>query len=201
MRALVIYTHPIEGSFCSALRDTVCAALNKGGHDVRVIDLYAEGFDPVLSADERSVYNDLSRIEEEMTPKIGDHIAALRWAEALIFVYPTWWFGLPAMLKGWLDRVWLPGLTFKMPTKSLPLRPALLNVRHIVAVSTLGSPRWFWSAIIGAPGRKELLRGLRVCAHPRCRTKWMALHRMNTCSDADRSAFLASVADKIARLR
>ena len=102
MRFLVVYCHPVPESFCAAVRDAAIQALKAKGCEVRLIDLYAERFDPVMPADERRSYNDRAPVD----PTLASHIEHLKWAEAILLVYPTWWYGLPAMLKGWFDRVW-----------------------------------------------------------------------------------------------
>jgi NAD(P)H dehydrogenase (quinone) len=108
MRVLVVYCHPCPESFTAAVRDTVLATLAAAGHDVDLVDLYADGFDPTMGADERRTYHEVPRNLDPVRAYAG----RLERAEALIFVYPTWWFGLPAMLKGWIDRVWLQGFAF-----------------------------------------------------------------------------------------
>ncbi|MEM1398973.1 MAG: NAD(P)H-dependent oxidoreductase, partial [Pseudomonadota bacterium] len=104
MRVLMVYCHPVPESFAAALRDVTLGALKKAGHEVELLDLYALGFDPVISAEEHRAYLNTTM---ENHP-LQDHAKLLAWCEALVFVYPTWWYGLPAMLKGWLDRVWTP---------------------------------------------------------------------------------------------
>ncbi|MGL4976248.1 MAG: NAD(P)H-dependent oxidoreductase, partial [Bosea sp. (in: a-proteobacteria)] len=111
MRALVVYCHPVPESFTAAVRDRVLAGLAKAGHETKLLDLYAMEFNPVLGAQERRDYHTPGLNEEP----VAEHLEALKWCEMLIFVYPTWWYGLPAMLKGWLDRVWVPHATFKIP--------------------------------------------------------------------------------------
>jgi NAD(P)H dehydrogenase (quinone) len=197
MKALVVYCHPLEESFAGALKAHVLAGLGEGGHEARLIDLYAEGFNPVLTAQERLDYH-TSEVNER---NIGVHLADLRWCEALIFVYPTWWYGPPAMLKGWLDKVWVPHATFGMPEPGKPISRRLTNIRHITAISTLGSPWWWWRLVMGEPGRRILLRGLSVLCAPRCRTTWLALHQMDSVSEAKRAAFLAKVQRFSAALR
>jgi NAD(P)H dehydrogenase (quinone) len=197
MRALVVYCHPQAESFTAAVRRRVLAGLDAAGHEVRVLDLYAMGFEPVLSAQGRADYHTPGLNETE----VADHLAALRWCEALIFVYPTWWYGPPAMLKGWLDRVWVPYATFEMPKPGRPIGRVLTNVRFIAAVSTLGSPWWWWKVGMGEPGRRMLLRGLSVLCAPGCRTQWLALHRMDSVCEAKRLGFLAKVERTFAALR
>jgi putative NADPH-quinone reductase len=153
---LLVYCQPRADSFCAALRDAAAAALGAAGHAVEVRDLYAEGFEPALSPKERGGYYDEAA---NRRGRIEDHAAALRRAEALFLVYPTWWFGPPAMLKGWLDRVWLPGVAFRLGGPGV-LRPLLTNIRRIGVVTTYGSPRWLlW--LVGWPDRRLVGRGLR----------------------------------------
>jgi putative NADPH-quinone reductase len=195
VRVLLVYCHPCGDSFNAAIRDTALAALAAAGHEAKLIDLYGEGFDPVLSEQQRRDYH---------TPGLNErgieaHLDALRWCEALIFVYPTWWYGPPAMLKGWLDRVWIPHATFTMPEGNKPIGRVLTNIRTIGAISTLGSPNWWWF-LMGMPGRRILLSGLSVLCAPRCRTFWLGLHRMDGVDAAERKRFLGKVTARLARL-
>ena len=173
MRMLVVYCHPCPESFTAAVRDRAVAALGAAGHDVRLLDLHAMDFEPVMGAEERRGYHTLGDNEAP----IAAHLDALRWCEGLLFIYPTWWYGLPAMLKGWLDRVWVPHATFRMPEPGKPIGRVLTNIRFIGAISTLGSPWWWWRFWMSEPGRRTLLRGLPPLVAPRCRTLWLALHR------------------------
>ena len=127
------------------------------------------------------------------------HVAHVRWAEALVFVYPTWWYGLPAMLKGWLDRTLLPHVAFLMPDETHGIRGNLANVARIVVVTSCGAS-WWVSKVIGEPGRRTLLRGLRAICHRRCRTRYLALYRMDTVPEAARLAHLARIRRTLARL-
>jgi len=196
MRLLFIHSHPVPESFNSALCKAAVETARAKGHEVRLIDLYAEGFNPVMSTEERRAYHD----DGPPPPDVAPHIAALQWAEGLIFVYPTWWYAQPAMLKGWMDRVWRPGVTFSVPTPSEPMRPALTQVRLIGVITTLGSPWWFWTFLIGAPGRRMILRGLRFCTARRTKTFWLGLHEMDTQDAPARARYLDRVRARIERI-
>ncbi len=188
MRCLLVYCHPSPESFNAAIRDAAIAGLSTAGHEVRQLDLYAEAFDPVLGeADWRDYL-----IPEVNERPVADQLAALRWAEALIFVYPTWWYGLPAILKGWLDRVFVPHATFDVPTETTPMRPKLTHIRKLAVITTCGAP-WWWSKMIGEPGRRTILRGIRALCHRRCRRLYLALYKMDTVSADERARFLARV--------
>src|SRR3954447_10865321 len=137
MRVLVIYCHPCADSYSAALRNSVTEGLAAAGHTIEVRDLYAEGFDPVLSSGQRRAYFTSDSNALDLT----DHVVALRSCDGLVLVYPTWWFGMPAMLKGWFDRVWLPDVAFRLGGP-MALQPLLTRLRRIGVVTTYGSPRW-----------------------------------------------------------
>ena len=195
MRVLLIYCHPRADSFCAALRDAAAGALAMAGHAVEIRDLYAEAFSPGLNAEERGRYYE----QGTNLQGIEDHVAALRRAEALLLIYPTWWFGMPAMLKGWLDRVWVPGVAFDLGGPGV-LRPRLANIRRLGVVTTYGSPRWLlW--LVGWPDQRVVKHGLRPLCARRCRLDWLVLTRMDTCTKPGRERFLAKVGRRLARWR
>lgn len=196
MRLLVIHAHPVPESFNAALCRVAVTAAREAGHEVRLIDLYAEGFNPVMSAQERRGLDSAAPPPADVAP----HVEALQWAEGLIFIYPTWWYSQPAMLKGWMDRVWRPGIAFAALGPGQPIRPLLTGIRLIGVISTLGAPWWLWALVMGAPGRKVMLRGLRVCTGPGTRTFWMGLHDMDTQTQASRQRYLDRVAAQMRRL-
>ncbi|EYD75141.1 putative NAD(P)H dehydrogenase [Rubellimicrobium mesophilum DSM 19309] len=201
MRLLVVHAHPVPESFGTALFRAVTEAAAGAGHEVRAIDLHAEGFDPRLSAEERRSYNDAPPPDPALLdPTLGPHLEALRWAEGIVLVHPTWWMAPPAMLKGWLDRVWRPGVAFHADPGGGAIRPGLPQVRLLGVVTTLGSPWWAWTFLIGAPGRRMLLRGLRPCVARDARTFWLARHDMDRSTEAQRERFLAVVRRRIARI-
>lgn len=196
MKILLVVCHPDPDSFVFAAAGAAEAGLRVAGHAVDRLDLYAEGFDPVMSRTERLAYHTAGANEQ---PVFG-HLARLKAADGLLFVYPTWWYGQPAMLKGWLDRVFVPHATFSMPADNQPIRGLLDNIRFIGVVTTLGSPRWWWWWM-GEPGRRILLLGIRALCPRTCRTLWLAQHRMDEIGPEQRKAFLARVEHRMAALR
>lgn len=195
MRALVVYCNPNPQSYTAHLRDTILEAFAKKGAEVRTTDLYGENFDPVMGLEERLGYHTPGENEK----MVAAELALIKWCDTLVFVYPTWWFGLPAMLKGWLDRVLIPHATFTLPTEDLPIQPLLQNITTVVAVTTCGARRW-QSKLIGEPGRKTLLRALRYICHKRCRTRYAALYKIDTSTQGDRERYARHVNQLISRL-
>jgi putative NADPH-quinone reductase len=195
MRPLILYCHPDPGSFSAAVRDTIIHHLAQRGTEYRLIDLYAEGFDPVMCATDLAHYADTTRNRSALS----HHAEALAWCDALIFVYPTWWQGLPAMLKGWLDRVLLPGIAFDLPTDGGALRPGLRHIRAMGVFTTFGGGR-LPSLIAGQPGRRQLQRAVGMLCHPLHRRGYLALYSIDATTPARRAAHLVRVLRKLDRL-
>jgi len=190
MRALVLFAHPVETSFNAALHRATIEALSASGYDVDDCDLYAEGFNPVMSRQERLDYHD----EAICTAPVQGYVDRLRAAEALILSTPVWNYGYPAILKGFLDRIFLPGVSFKLVDGKAA--PNLQRIRKIAAVTTYGGSR-FRTIVMGDPPRRMFKRTIRALVHPLARAKYLALYDMNRNDEATRKAFLARVADEM----
>lgn len=193
--ALVVLAHPCEDSFSAALARTATESMTAAGATVEVLDLYACGFAAVMSATERAAYMSDTPISD---PMVSEHAAAVARADTLVVVYPTWWSGPPAILKGWFERVLVRGVAFELDPRSGRIRPCLGHIRHIIGISTYGSPRHYvWA--INDNGRRIVTRSLRMVAGWRTRTTWLGLYAIDTASEADRIAFMARVADRVRR--
>lgn len=195
MRVLVVYCHPVETSFVAAMRDAVLKGLEQAGHETRLIDLYAENFDPRFSAHEHAIYADA----EVNQAGLETHIEHLKWAEGIVFVFPTWWYDMPAMLKGWLDRVWVPGVAFGLPPNGGMIRPKLHNIRLIAAVTSCGAS-WWWSKLVGEPHRRILMRGMRALCGRNCKQLWLGCYQMDSATSMKRGRYLETVRRRMARV-
>ncbi len=193
MRAVVIVANPNSSSFSHAIAARLREGLEASGHDVIVHDLYAEGFRAAMSAEEREAYHgDVPVID----PLVIEHITDLRDAHTLVFVYPTWWSSLPAVLKGWLERVMVPGVGFVFDERH-KVRPGLTNVKRLVGIATYGSS-WRSVKLINDNGRRTILRALRLSTSVRTRSTWLPLYGMDSLDPSDRERFLVKV-DRLAR--
>ena len=190
MRILVVWAHPLSDSYSAALKNRAVTALETAGHDIDLLDLYAEDFDPVLSAQERRDYHEIGPNLANVRP----YVEQLRAAEGLLLIFPTWSFGYPAILVGWLQRVWIPGVAFGLrgDEEGGPIIPGILDIRRVAAITTTGSPWWYvWA--VGNPAKRVLKRGHRVMFAKGCRTKWLDLNNMNKDSPSKRKKFLEKV--------
>lgn len=187
MRILYLYCHPLEDSFHAAVMRDAVATLREKGHEVDLCDLYAEGFDPVLTAERRRNYHDVSKNREGLE----EHVARLQAAEALVVQFPTWCFGLPAMLKGWFDRLLMPGVAFDISDPA-NVKPMLGHLRHIVGISTYGRQRWV-AMYVGDPPRKVITRYLPRLTSGRAKVQYHALYHMNVATPEQRQGFIARI--------
>lgn len=193
MRTLVVFCHPDPGSFVAAVKERAVEVLRAAGDEVRVTDLYAEDFDPLFSADERARH-----LEVGAHPTVAQHVVDLQWCSQLVLVYPTWWSGQPAMLKGWIDRVWVRGAAWDLPVGENRVRGRLRNVRRIVAVTTHGSSKLV-NSVQGEAGKRVVTRTLRAVCHPLARTRWIAMYGVDVATDAQRRVFLDRVSRELGR--
>lgn len=183
MHVLVVYAHPVETSFVASLHRTVVDTLLARGHTVDDCDLNAEGFDPILSRQDRLTYHDTAVNQLRVAPEVE----RLKAAEALVFVYPVWNFGFPAILKGYLDRVWLPGVSFAIHPQG-PLELTLRHVRRLGAVCTYGGERWR-ALLMGDPPRRLVRRMIRAHVASGSPCDYLACYDMNHAAPARRAAF------------
>lgn len=190
MKVLVLFAHPVPESFSSALHDKVVTSLENKGWDVDDCDLNAEGFSPVLTAEERRNYHD----EEINTVPVQTYVDRVRAADALVLVFPVWNFGYPAILKGFMDRVFLPGVSFKLVDGKVTGN--LRNITRLAAVTTYGGDR-FRAFLAGDPPRRSITRSLRYLVSPGAKTRYLALYNMNLASNAQREAFLTRVSKEM----
>ncbi len=184
-RALVLFAHPCPESFSAALHGTVVKTLSQRGWDVDDCDLNAEGFSPVLTEAERRGYHE----EPENIGPVAQYVDRVRAAEALVMVFPVWNFGYPAILKGFLDRVFLPGVSFRLEDGKV--KPNLTHIRKLAAVTTYGGSRTR-AFLVGDPPRKCVTRAVWHVCRPQ-KMRYLALYDMNRATDAARGAFLGRV--------
>ena len=148
-RILMILGTPKTSSLCHALGEAYAQGACNEGHVVRQLKLGELSFDPVL----RDGYDQSQALE----PDLLEAQRQIHWAEHLVFVYPVWWGGLPALLKGFFDRVFLPGFAFKYRGRS-QLWDKLLSGRTADLLVTLDTPPWYFRWIYGAPAHRQMTR-------------------------------------------
>lgn len=193
MRVMVLHAHPVETSFNRSLFNTVTETLKSNGHEVDPVNLYAEGFDPVLSREDRLRYHD---VPENVTPALKPYVDRLHAAEALVVVFPVWNYGFPAILKGYFDKVFMPGVSFILQggdeTDKGKLVPNLRNIRKVAFVTTYGGDR-LRTIVMGDPPRRMAKRWGWVTFGGWLPPKYLALYDMNNATPERLSGFVERV--------
>lgn len=187
MRVLVVYAHPLDTSYLAAVHRRAVEALRESGHEVDDLDLYAERFDPVLSPGQMRSYVEPNRNIREVEP----YVARLRSADALAVVFPVWFDGLPAILQGYFQRVFLPGVATLIDDKGL-FHPNLSNLGRLTAVCAYGERR----ADVARkhdPARRFMRDNIGALIDPSGRFEYLAIYGMDSASAARRKAFIMRV--------
>lgn len=148
-RILVILGHPDSNSFCGAMANAYVEGANAAGSEVRMIAVGDLSFDPVL----HKGYNAIQALE----PDLVAARESIMWAEHIVFVYPIWWGAMPALLKGFIDRIFLPGFAFKYREGS-QLWDRLLAGRSAHLLVTMDTPAWFYRWVYRMPGHNQMKR-------------------------------------------
>ena len=190
MRVLVLFAHPVESSLGAALHTKVVETLRGRGHTVDDCDLNAEEFDPVMTRQDRIDYYNLAINRRRVAP----YVDRLQAADALVFSFPVWNMGFPAILKGFVDKVFLPGVSFNLKDDGSYV-PCLHNIKRLGAVCTYGGSR-LSTVLMGDPPRRFLKRTMRLNCAPGARCDYLALYDMDHTKLEHRIKFLKAVEAK-----
>ena len=197
MKVNVVYAHPAADSYQASLHQRILRALSARGDEVIDFDLYAMQFNPAMGEEEWRGHDEPSR---PPPPDLKVYIDALQWADACVFCFPTWWLGMPAILKGYFDRVWRPGVAFEQPPDGGLIKPALRNLTRMGVVTTCGAPWYYNKLLMQDPARKVLLRGLKAtCGGLGVRHLYLAQHSVYDISPEAREKFAQKVEQQFAR--
>jgi putative NADPH-quinone reductase len=189
MRALLVRAGGDEQRVVAAAAEAAARALVAAGHRVDVVDLDVEAFRAAMTAEERAAYHSEQPILSETVRR---HAELVRHAELLAFAFPSRGLGLPAVLKGWLERVLVPGVAFHLDERTNRVVADLRHVRRVVGITAYDEPRWR-VRLLNDGGRRTLLRALVMLCHRPCRRTWLGLYRAPDASaDAER-AFLSRI--------
>ena len=191
MTTTIIYAHPYEKSFNHAILERVQELLRAKGETYKLIDLYKDGFNPVYTKEEPALFNQ----GEALDPLVKQYQEILVNTRRLIFIFPIWWADMPAIVKGYLDKVLLKTFAY-VENPSTGLLQGLLNIDEAMVISTSTAPtfylRYFCGNTIGGAMLGHTLKGVGAK-----RRRWVNCARANKTTDAKRKAFLEELAKHI----
>lgn len=172
-------------------RNRAIAGFEAGGHEVRLLNLIADGFDPIVNADQWAAHA-AAGLPDGLA---GTYAETVMWSDTLVFVYPTIWGGQPALLKGWLDRVFTNGVAYDIVPGASRISGRLKQIDRIMVITTYSTKRWR-SRLHGEPGKKVMKRGVRALCGLTARSSWLALHGVQSGRAGTRSFAKRSLADR-----
>ncbi|MCG8477813.1 MAG: NAD(P)H-dependent oxidoreductase [Spirochaetales bacterium] len=196
MHAFILFDHPHEKSYCHALLDAAIAGLGEAGHTYDLVDLNREDFDPVMRLEDLKLYGE----GRSSDPTVADYQRRIDAADHLVMVFPVWWEVMPALSKGFLDKVLLPGWSFEETTGMVP--KGLLSRLRATVVTTMGFPTWYYRLFFGNALKGALLQGtFGFVGIPRRRRTWINIGNVGRISEATRARRLEAVRRHFAGLR
>ena len=199
MKTLIIYNHPHEGSFCSAIRDAVVTGLENGGHRHKIINLDADGFDPVMREKDLGAFVQASRNPDKeiegLDPLVQVYVDKMRWAERIVMIFPIWWMTMPAMMKGFVDKVIFPGLVYKMEGGQLVSQ--LSRLKQVVVITTMNTPAAIYESSFNNSIEGSLIKGTfnQIGIHD---IRWISLNMVKQVGDEKRWLWLDEIEHEFA---
>ena len=186
MRVLLIFAHPTRQSFCGSILSVVLDELAASGCEFEFLDLYSEKFSPVLQESEWRAY------EQAPDPSIRGYVEQLRRSDGLIWIFPTWNYGQPAILKGYIDRVWKPNVAFRIDASRAVHFDQFDNLKFFIVATTFGAS-WFVNALCGNPSRRAVASGLRRHFPRWSSFGWLPIYNLDKSSSPKAERYLAKV--------
>ncbi|MGG5370882.1 NAD(P)H-dependent oxidoreductase [Enterococcus sp. AZ196] len=188
MKTVIVYNHPYNGSFCHALLEAAVAGSEKAGNTVDVIDLDSDNFDPVMTGADLLAF----RNHEMIDWKAKEYVARIRQADHLVFIFPIWWELMPAMMKGFIDKVIFPGSTYSYTKSGYGMNTLLTNLKTATVITTMNTPKIMYSTIYGNALKKAMVKGtLKKSGFKN--VHWVSFNMVKSSKEATRKKWLAKV--------
>ncbi|MBB6459037.1 NAD(P)H-dependent oxidoreductase [Flammeovirga kamogawensis] len=201
MKVVIVFNHPYEKSYCNAILEAVTEGLKEANHEVDLIHLDNDEFDPVMRAKDLKAFVTGSRNPEEsyklLDPQVKDYKNRLENAEHLIFIFPIWWELMPALTKGFIDKLIFPGIAYDFNPKGNRMMKKL-NLSGVTMITTMNTPKLLYRILFGNAIKKAMLLGTFWKMGYKNR-KWINLNMVKSASDEKRKTWLVDIKRKFAK--
>lgn len=189
MKVVIVFNHPYEGSYCNAILNSVICGLQQAKHETDIINLDKDGFNPVMTAQDLKAFRDKKAID----PKVIEYKQRLEKAGHAIFIFPIWWELMPAMMKGFIDKVIFPGVAYDYINGSnTRMKPLLTNIKGVTVITTMNTPKILYRIIFGNPIQKALMIGTFWKLGYKNR-KWISFNMVKQVSTEKRKLWLSKL--------
>lgn len=192
MRVAIVFNHPYAGSYCNAILDAVTEGLRKGQHEIDLIHLDKDNFNPVMTSADLKAFRDKKPID----PKVIEYKERLEKADHLIFIFPIWWELMPAMTKGFIDKVIFPGVAYDYANKeNTRMKPLLEKLKSVTVITTMNTPKWLYFLLFGNAIKKALIVGTFFKMGYKNRN-WISFNQVKAATPEKRAKWLIDLENK-----
>lgn len=181
----IIYAHPYNGSFNNGILERVVKAHEDKGKKYQVIDLNKEEFNPVFTKEELALFSK----GRSNYSKVLEYQEYIKNSDEVVFIFPIWWSSMPAILKGFLDKVLLVDFAYTMGKSGL--KGKLNQIKKSTVITSAEAPKWYIKYIIGS-GLKDLLNG-SIRGTGMAKAKWLHIDFIKGSKEEKREKFLNKV--------
>ncbi|GAA4178285.1 NAD(P)H-dependent oxidoreductase [Sphingobacterium ginsenosidimutans] len=196
MRIAIVFNHPYEGSYCNAILNAVTKGLQKAQHQIDLIYLDKDGFNPVMTSADLKGFRDKKPVD----PKVIEYKERLEKADHLIFIFPIWWELMPALTKGFIDKVLFPGVAYDYTNKTnTRMKPLLDNIKGLTMITTMNTPNWLYWLLFGNAIKKAVIMGTFWKMGYKNR-KWISFNQVKAVTQEKRATWLVNLEKRFARL-
>lgn len=201
MKTLIVYYHPYEGSYCHAILKAVQDGLKRGGHPHKTIDLLRDAFDPVMHKKDLQAFAVYGRTgditQSEVDPLVLHYKKKLEWAERIVMIFPVWWMNVPAMIKGFIDKVIFPGVAYNMVGPELVTR--LHSLKQVTIISTMNTPVDVYRDMFNNSLEGSLIKGTfnQIGVH---NVEWISINMVKQSGAEKRKMWLDEIEERFVRM-
>ena len=196
MKVTIVFNHPYEGSYCNAILNAVIKGLQKANHEIDLIHLDKDNFNPVMTSADLKAFIDKKPID----PKVIEYKQRLEQADHLVFIFPIWWELMPALTKGFIDKVIFPGVAYDYKNASnILMKPLLTNIKSVTMITTMNTPGWLYWLLFGNAIKKAMLLGIFFKMGYKNR-KWITFNKVKMVTQEKRTAWLTKLEKRFASL-
>ncbi|PKQ61383.1 NAD(P)H-dependent oxidoreductase [Labilibaculum manganireducens] len=189
MKVVIVFNHPYEGSYCNAILNSVTGGLQQANHDIDIINLDKEGFNPVMTSQDLKAFRD----KQPVDPKVIEYKNRLEKADHVVFIFPIWWELMPALMKGFIDKVIFPGVAYDyVDGSNTKMKPLLTNIKGVTVITTMNTPSILYRIIFGNAIQKAVIRGTFWKLGYKNR-KWISFTMVKQASDEKRKMWLTKI--------
>lgn len=196
MKVVIVFNHPYEGSYCSAILKSVESGLVKAGHEIDIIHLDKDQFDPVITADDLLAFRNKKAID----PKAINYIQRIKAADHLVFIFPVWWELMPARMKGFIDKIIFPGEFYDYTKSGYGMIPLMRNIKSATVITTMNTPSYIYKFIFGNAIKNSLIKGtLKKTGYKK--VEWISFNMVKASSNEKRTRWLEQTEMQFAKLK